>query len=194
MDKATRAERPHTSIFCLRHGGTHLIKPLVKRLVKLPTVDLGKIPNPEKHVPLGPVVIGLRDPRNVIVAAVKWHLRRAGEPIEPGPQHDKALAHQMAQMMPYMVRYVSASIHRPGVVTRFEALVAPDGPAEAERVARELGCAEGDGAAALAAVLGTGHTFTGSYSDHRQWFGPRANSAWINSGGVRLLNLMGYQA
>lgn len=193
MDKATRALRPHTSIFCLRHGGTHLIKPLVKRLVKLPTVDLGKLPEPEAHVPLGPVVIGLRDPRNVIVASRKWELRRADQSIDPGPQHDAAIAVLIRREMAIMLRYVLASISRPGVVTRFEDLVAPDGPIEAERVGRELGCPDGAGAAALAAVLGTGHTFTGQYSDHRQWFGPKAKAAWDETGGRRLLTTMGYQ-
>lgn len=191
MDKATRHLHPHVTIFCLRHGGTHLIKPLVKRLANLPMVDVGKR-DMSDHVPIGPVVVAFRDPRNVMVAMRKWELRRAGKSIVPDRSHDKAISRLIGNHMEFMTKGVNAWVDRPAIRTTFEALTGLFGDHEANRIGCELGCAHGAGADALTVVWGTGHTYTGEFSDHRKWFGPLSIAAWDHNGGAALLAKMGY--
>lgn len=191
-DHIARTKKPHTTIFCFRHGGTHLIKPLVKKLVKLPTVDPDKLPNGTAHIPLGPVVIAFRDPRNIMVAAIKWDLRRRDLSIEPSFAHDEAIARRIRDEMPRMTGLAEHWKTQQGMLIRFEDLVGPIGPEYADELGVRLGAPPPAGREALAAVLGTGHTFTGRYSSFREWFGPAADEAWSKQGGDYLAALMGY--
>lgn len=192
VDHLTRTQKPHTSIFCFRHGGTHLIKPLVKRLVKLPTVDLDKLPDSTTHEPLGPVVVSFRDPRNIMVAAIKWDLRRRSLSIEPSFAHDEAIARQIRDQLPRM-RRLAEFWNGKGYFIRFEDLVGRDGPHKADGLGELLGAPTPTGRTMLAQVLGTGHTYTGRYSSFREWFGPAAVIAWDEMGGDDLAQIMGYE-
>lgn len=189
-----------------RHGGTHLINPLVKRLAgrKAQSVDkLGKL-----FVPEGKLVLFTRDPRNIITSRFRWKLRQKGWPDRPSTAWDRDMAEKMMRPniqhhsipkelwglagprgnLVYWKHWLRQPHHR----VTFEQLT------QDKRVSKHL--------AALGQYLDTiespdhiwadlykkSHTYSGNFSDWRLWWGPRTIQAFNQNGGPELLTLLGY--
>lgn len=187
------------TVALMRHGGSHLIRPIVAVL------GVNRLHEPGKDVPLdhaeGPVIVFLRDPRNRMVATWRWWSqkpRKAAAMLRGGADADEQIAWLLSRdgggFLPEMLRWARIWCHRPDALTvRFETICA-DGCAEVARIAEHLGLpadAERD-IAIFKAVYGHGRTYTGKHSDWRETFGPASNAMWDANGGPELIELMGY--
>ncbi len=203
-------KKPHATLVGMRHGGMHLIMPIVKGLIDLPLVEAIKMPKlllPCK----GPVVTFWRDPRNVVVAGFRWARKRKDHRWnaikDAGTEDEQIAAYMMWQkknrgtyrdglgVVGALSAFIQHWVQRDcGVVTHFETMNDPErGPAEAERISAHLGEPPGTGAALLAAVIGTGPTYTGEHSDWVKYFGPASRSQWRRAGGETLVEKLGYE-
>lgn len=208
---AERVKDAHVTMVMMRHGGTHLIIPVIKAFTDLPTVEPGKLTYLE-HEPKGPVVIFWRDPRNRIVSGYRWTCKRGGSRYRAikGETPDDEIAAYMQwrkthrpwrpvrfdtgmTMMDKMLTFVRYWANREGALkASFERLANGDsGPDEAKRIADYLG-GENPGEA-FKRIYRSGPTYTGKHSDWREWFGPKSLEAWEANGGPELLDLMGYK-
>lgn len=200
-----RTLQPHVTVAAMRHGGTHLILPIVRYLTELPIVGAEKLPF-VRHKPLGPVIVFYREPRNRFVSKFKWDLRRNGHDITPSLRHDKAIARLIRKKdrrgsQEYLGKYRCQNLYEffsywlsvDALVVRYEDLCsAKTGPVEAERIAKHLGRG-GEGEAAFHYVFENGNKmFTGQPSRWQQWFGPKSTKAFANTGGPELMKLLGY--
>lgn len=189
------------TVALLRHGGSHLIRPIVARL-GFDIIEPGKhgaaIDQAE-----GPVIVFLRDPRDRMVATWRWWLRQPGKSDRlarvsavPDEQLAWLLAEADGGFVAEMLRWAEIWCAWPNALTvRFEEL-RETGTREIARIAAHLGKPEDyqRDAAIWDAVFEKGRTFTGRYSDWREMFGPKSTAAWEEHGGPRLLELMGYDA
>ncbi len=184
------------TVAALRHGGTHLIRPIVR--------DLGfKIVEPGKDAPLdqaqGPVVVFLRDPRNRMVATYRWWLdkpRKASSMAAGGADADGQIAWLLTEgdFLAEMLRWARIWCNWPDAMkVRFEVMQSL-GVGEIARIADHLGKpVDYERAAEIwDAVWLKGRTYTGKHSNWRESFGPKSNAAWAACGGPDLLWMMGY--
>jgi len=198
------AAQPHLTVICLRHGGTHLIKPFASEVSGLPLLDIFKSRTIE-HRPNGPVLISLRDPRNVFVSQMRWKQRKRDRAVPAPGSHeaDQLIARFIEQENPHEPRgrtaiecFANVISHWVGwpdaIRISFEELTGPKGSWFAALFAQSLGRSDIDAPQILAEKLGTGPTFTGQHSNFRDWFGPLAWAAWEKHGGPALIELMGY--
>lgn len=198
----------HVTVICFRHGGTHLIFPFIQQMSTLPIVEAGKL-HELAHTPDGPVVVIWRDPRNRIVSTYRWNLKRRPDRVKRwGATDDERLAALIskpdmpnlprmkeAQGVSYTVAMRKFVGHwmKYGATTTFEALTDPHRSSmAAETVAEAVGY-WGDAKRALENVMGKSHTYTGKFSDWREWFGPKSIEAWEREGGPELCRMMGYE-
>lgn len=185
------------TVALLRHGGSHLIRPIIARL-GLRIVEPGNF-GASMDEARGPVIVFLRDPRDRMVATWRWWRekpRKAASMAQGGDSADAQIAWLLGAggFLPEMLRWAHIWCRWPGALTvRFEDMRA-DGCAEVARIAGHLGLpadAERD-VAIFAEVYGRSRTYTGSHSDWRASFGPAATASWGAHGGAELLELMGY--
>lgn len=180
----------------LRHGGTHLILPLVKGLTGAP---LYRPKGDEALIcqPNGPTIVFTRNPRNWLVSFYRW---KRGDP-ETLELRDAALAKFMRSIRPrktmnpiaYAQRWAWRWRRWPGVhIVRFESLQdRAEGIETMRKMCEFLGVAA-DPESVYLSVYGRG-TFTGKHSDWREWFGPLSLRAYGYSAGDFLDLSMGYK-
>lgn len=180
-----------TTLIALRHGGTHLIQPLIRHLtgraVYVPKGDLAItcVPGPR-------LIVFLRDPRNRAVSHFRYK-----RPGAKAGQSDAALARLLGESkrgetpLRYMLRWARRWARDPtALIVRFERLVA-DPRGETERIRTFLD-ASGNVAEAVEYTFGKSGTWTGRHSRWPEWFGPETHRVWASQGGAELLELMGY--
>lgn len=185
------------TVALLRHGGSHLIRPIVSEL-GFEIIEPGNFGAPLDEAQ-GPAIVFLRDPRDRMVATYRWWLdkpRKAASMAAGGDCADAQIAWLLTEgeFLPEMLRWARIWGRWPGALTvRFEALRAFE-CAEIAPIAAHLGLpadAERD-AAIFTKVYGRGRTYTGHHSNWREMFGPLSKEAWALNGGPDLLWLMGY--
>lgn len=188
-----RTTKP-TTLIALRHGGTHLIQPLIRHLTDA-AVAAPKGRMTLGHIPAPKVVVFTRDPRNRIVSHFRYKYHKAKG--DPG-SFDEELAAFIRRVkdgqtnIEFMTAWAKRWVGYPGsLLMRFETVMA-DQLAETERLKEYLG-APGDAAAACEYTFGKSGTWTGRHSNWREWFGPRATEAWEADGGRKCLKAMGYK-
>lgn len=176
----------------LRHSGTHLILPIVKRLTGKP-IYRPKGEDCLTCIPNGPVIVFVRNPRNWIVSSYRW--KRGNDP------NDERLAQFMLAVKDghemNALQFANAwakrwMVHTGAMLVRFEDLKERErGIAIVEKLRGFLN-AGGNPKEVYDSVYGGG-TFTGRHSDWREWFGPLSRSAWDANRGREIDRLMGYQ-
>lgn len=187
------------TVALLRHGGSHLIRPIVAGL------GCEEIVEPGKNAPLdraqGPVIAFVRDPRDRMAATLRWWRGKPGKAARLPAGDDEALAWLLVQaedggFLAAMLEWARIWCFWPGALrVSFEDMRA-QGPAEVGRIAAHLGLPADparDGRL-FGEHYAAGKTYTGRHSDWRQTFGPLANAAWAAHGGAELLEIMGYDA
>lgn len=183
------------TVALMRHGGSHLIRPIVSKM-DFDIVEPGNFGAPLDKAQ-GPVVVFLRDPRDRMCATLRWWLqkpRKAEQLAAAGATDDAKLAWLMEDdgFVAEMLRWARIWCVWPGaLLSRFEDMRA-NGPREVARIAKHLRV-EADSAAIYDEVYGRGRTYTGKHSDWRETFGPLSNAAWERTGGRFLLEIMGYE-
>ena len=186
------------TVALLRHGGSHLIRPIVSQL-GFEIIEPGNFGAPLDEAQ-GPVIVFLRDPRDRMAATHRWWLgkpRKAASMAAGGDTADAQIAWLLTEgeFLSEMLRWAEIWCQRPGgIVVRFEKL-RESGARDIARIAFHLGIARDDDrdAAIFTAVYARGRTYTGNHSDWRKTFGPLSNAAWAGNGGPELLRLMGYE-
>lgn len=188
-----------TTLLAMRHGGTHLIQPIIRHLTGKP-VAAPKGPMALEFEPGPRLVVFLRDPRNRLISNFRF---KAGggagaKAAKSGSDEDIAAFMLRAKHGRTPVAFMQAWADRwvkwPGaLIVRFEDLVVRDqGITEAWRIKAHLD-APGDPTAAYEYSFGQSGTWTGKHSDWREWFGPKSRAAWEDQGGAKLLTTMGYR-
>lgn len=185
------------TVALLRHGGSHLIRPIVAEL-GYDILEPGNFDTPLDQAQ-GQVIVFVRDPRDRMVATRRWWLDKPMK-TRSMSEHGKDADHQIAWLldeggfMPEMLLWARVWCSWPGALkVRFEDM-REDGPREIARIVEHLGLP------AIPArdreiwhnVWLKGRTYTGSHSDWRQAFGKTAKSVWALHGGPDLLQMMGY--
>lgn len=192
---AETTNKPYT-LACLRHSGTHLIQPIMRRLTNK-AVYAPKGDDALRCIPSAKVVVFLRDPRNIIVA----HARYKTSLREPSAKFDRRLAKLLTRRrlnsdlpIEHMTKWANRWYDWPGaLVVRFSDLTDPAKTlSEIERVRAYLDNL-GDAEDARAYAMGTSVTYTGRHSKWREWFGPESTKAWNANGGPALVRAMGYR-
>lgn len=191
---AETTNKPYT-LACLRHSGTHLIQPIMRRLTDKP-IYAPKGNDALVCKPSQKVVVFLRDPRNTIVS----HTRYKSSIREPA-KLDRRIAKLITRRRPgedtpieHMTKWAKRWVKWKGaLVVRFEVLTNPEfSLSEVERISAYLD-GLGDPEDARAYAMGTSVTYTGRHSRWREWFGPEATKAWNENGGPALVRAMGYR-
>lgn len=183
-----------TTLLAFRHGGTHLIQPLIRHMTDA-AVAAPKGDTALNFIPAKKIVVFTRDPRNRIVSHFRYkHSTAKGE----AATYDAQLAAFMGRVkhgvtaIDHMAAWSAKWIGYPGShLMRFETLMA-DQLGETERLRAYLE-APGSAEAACEYTFGKSGTWTGRHSDWREWFGPASVEAWEAGGGRKLLKLMGYK-
>jgi hypothetical protein len=197
------------TVALLRHGGSHLIRPIVAAL-GFEILEPGNFGAPPDRAE-GPVIVWLRDPRDRMVSTMRfWNgegprakPKKAASLRRYGADPDAWLAGLLGPegFMEHMRGWARTWCYWPGAcISRFEDM-RRDGPGEISRIAQHLSFGHlsvghwgaGPASALYARVFEQGSTFTGHYSDWRSAFGPRARAAWDELGGAELLRVMGYE-
>lgn len=183
------------TVALMRHGGSHLIRPIVHGMTGAQLLEPGKKGRPIDRAE-GPVIVFLREPRDRMVATFRWWSKKEGKAARlaaAGKSVDRQMAWLLsdAGFMADMLRWSKIWCSWPGALTvRFEDIRA-NGPSEVERIATFLGV-KCDADELFGQVYKNSPTYTGRHSDWREWFGPRSLAAWDANGGQELLRVMDY--
>lgn len=184
-------------ILCMmRHGGTHLVKPVLKYTIG--SSKGGKGPTLLKLPTDGRVIVCTRDPRNRIISAFRYkQFRITGKPN--GEDVDDLLAQYMTArgiigfMHEWADRWMGLSNAH---YIRFEdfhdehsVIQAVSGAAAYEGIS----VTEDDIRAAWKKFYKNSPTYTGRHSRWQDWFGPRCALAWEEGNGGLLTKKMGYE-
>jgi hypothetical protein len=182
------------TVALLRHGGSHLIRPIVANL-GFEIIEPGNFGAPLDQS-VGPVIVFLRDPRDRMVSTLRWwHGKPRKAVMLDGNNNDEQLRCLLetkgflAEMLtwaevwcnwnktiPYKVHFETISPRVVGGIANHLSL--PQNPDRDERI--------------FDSVYGHGRTYTGNHSKWRESFGPLSIDYWNNNGGRDLLNMMGY--
>lgn len=184
------------TIALLRHGGSHLIRPIVANL-GFDIIEPGNFGAPLGQA-VGPVIVFLRDPRDRMASTLRWWLdkpRKASlfpSTVATKDEQilflldDQAFLSEMlvwadiwcnwSKSMPYRVRFETISPRVVGGIANHLGL--PQNPDRDEKI--------------FSCVYGHGRTYTGSHSKWREYFGSMSLEFWNNNGGKDLLGMMGY--
>ena len=192
--------RSSRTLIILRHGGTHLIKPIVKALVG--KWQGGKGYTIIERDPLGPTVVCIRDPRNRIISAFRWKYK--GSPIDP-IKADRWLANFISTKKPltgiapvaFMHTWADKWMDRDDVMyVRFEDLIGHKRFAirTLAKIVRYAGASVSNEEIEeqYAKIFKRGPFWTGEHSKYEKWFGPLASKAWEEAEGPLLVKKMGY--
>lgn len=182
-----------TTLIAMRHGGTHLIQPLIRVLTDKP-VYVPKGENALTCVPSNKLVIFLRDPRNRAIS----HFRYKNSKAKPGGEDiDERLAKMLSSSkgggnpVEFMLRWAGRwANEQSGYTMRFEQLL--DDPHGQTTSLRDYLDAPGSVDEAIRYTIGKSGTYSGRHSRWREWFGPLSRQVWKERGGDRLVKLMGY--
>lgn len=183
------------TVAVLRHGGSHLIRPLVKRVGRRPIVEPGTHGAPADRAE-GPVIVLVRDPRNRIVSEVRWQADKSGCALRrEGADTVIAALIRRPATMPAMLEWARRWTNWPGaMVLQYEEFAtAESGVRAIAAIATFLGVVEPDPAARYRWIWRTSRTVQAEPSDWRTWFGPAAREAWAACGGPELQKVMGYE-
>jgi hypothetical protein len=183
------------TVALLRHGGSHLIRPIVSRL-GFEIIEPGNFGAPLDQA-VGPVIVFLRDPRDRMVSTLRWWREKPRKADMLGGESgdDAQLRYLLekrgflAEMLvwanvwcrwtktvPYKVKFETIS---PGVIGGIaNHLGLPHNSDRDEKIFSD--------------VYGHGRTYTGRHSKWRESFGPMSIEYWNNNGGRNLLDMMGY--
>lgn len=182
----------------MRHGGSHLIRPIVAALGGDPIIEPGRVTAPidESH---GPVIVFRRDPRDRMAATQRWWTgkpRKLQSMRQGGDDADGQIAWLLIEggFLPEMLRWARIWCNRPDALTvRFEDM-RERGTDEIARIAEHLGKPRDyqRDAEIWESIWLKGRTYTGKHSDWREYFGPKSNAVWEREGGPELVRLMGY--
>ncbi|OFX02445.1 MAG: hypothetical protein A3E78_11005 [Alphaproteobacteria bacterium RIFCSPHIGHO2_12_FULL_63_12] len=180
------------TVALMRHGGSHLIRPIVSNMGVERILEPGKFECPIDQAE-GPVIVFIRDPRDRMAATLRWWMARE-KGRRYGTEPDDRLAGMLVDegFLEHMLQWSRIWCVWPGALTvRFEDMRS-DGPREVGRIANHLGIPVEDPVAAFEAVYGKGRTYTGKHSNWKDYFGPKSLAAWDAHGGPELLGIMGY--
>jgi hypothetical protein len=184
---------PTATVALMRHGGSHLIRPIVAKL-GFDIVEPGNFGAPLAEA-VGPVIVFLRDPRNRMSATLRWWAARGKlHPSVTNAAMDEQMLFLLREkgFLEEMLRWASVWCNwsPPKTVVRFERM----NLASIRLIANRLGLSrdvERD-KRIFGEVYGKGRTYTGNHSNWKEYFGPLSMTYWNNSGGSELLKLMGY--
>jgi hypothetical protein len=179
----------------MRHGGSHLIRPIVANL-GFDIIEPGNFGAPLDQA-VGSVIVFLRDPRDRMVSTLRWWRGkpRKAASLGDGNNDDAQIRHLLENMgflaemlvwaniwcnwtktVPYKVHFETVSSRVVGGIASH--LKLPQNPDRDERIFSD--------------VYGHGRTYTGNHSKWRGHFGPLSIEYWNNKGGRDLLEMMGY--
>ncbi len=180
-----------TTLIALRHGGTHLIQPIIRHLTDKP-VYVPKGRDALVCVPSPKLVIFLRDPRNRMVSMFRYK-----RPKAIAAESDEALAQLLdstkhgVNPIEFLIQWAGQwAAHPTGLIVRFEQLMEAR-LSQTERIKEYLD-APGDAQAAVDYTFGKSGTWTGRHSRWEEWFGPLSREVWQKRGGHLIVGLMGY--
>lgn len=183
------------TVALLRHGGSHLIRPIIANL-GFDIIEPGNFGAPLDQA-VGPIIVFLRDPRDRMASTLRWWLdkpRKASLFSSDATRDEQILfllddQQFLVEMLkwanvwcnwrktvPYKVHFETISSRVVGGIANYLGL--PQNPDRDERIFSD--------------VYGHGRTYTGSYSKWREYFGPLSLEFWNRNGGQDLLNMMGY--
>lgn len=201
-------KKPFT-VAAMRHGGTHLITPIVRKFTNRPVYSPKGIAS-LNCIPSDIVIVFTRDPRNRVVSNLRYKLGEAAKSLDTAGR-DAALAEFLASrkgeesftVIDFMQRWAQkwrkpnlGSSVRWAMSVRFEDLAGENSLAEVARVGDFLARA---GAKLLVTptqardyALGKSGTWTGAHSNYREWFGPKSIDYWRRNFGTHCTVAMGY--
>ncbi len=190
-------DRVVATIALMRHGGSHLIRPIVAQM-GFDIVEPGNFGAPLDEAQ-GPVIVFLRDPRDRMVSTLRWWREKPRKLTEltvkcKGKSDDEQLLYLLSEdgFLEEMLTWARIWCNWPNaLIIRFED-IRYQGCSVIDTIADHLGFV-GDTEAIFNAVYEKSHTFTGRYSNWYEWFGVKSNSYWELNGGIELLELMGYK-
>lgn len=183
------------TVALMRHGGSHLIRPIVANL-GFDIIEPGNFGAPLDQA-VGPVIVFLRDPRDRIGATLRWWRgkpRKAAVLSNGGETNDEQLLYLLQQQgfLDEMIRWAKIWCHWEGsYVARFETMRYQ----VVGSIARHLGLPRDVGRDRRIFDLAylKGRTYTGEHTKWREYFGPLSMEYWDKNGGPDLLNMMGYK-
>lgn len=213
---AVESKMPPATVACLRHAGTHLIRPIVFdlgfRIVEPGYQAVNYETGEEFIAPIdkaeGPVILFPRDPRNRIVALCRWKLEHSAATrsivtrngtattkdamVVATMESEPFLANMLEWAQIWCVDRAADSLR-----VTFEDLSKSEHSARAlvGKMADHLGLSP-DGARdrrIVAAHFRQSPTYTGDLSRYKDWFGPESWHTWESQGGPQLMHLMGYE-
>lgn len=187
------------TVALLRHGGSHLIRPIVAGL-GFKIVEPGNFGAPLNQA-IGPVIVFVRDPRDRMVSTYRWWMtkpRKAAQLETAAGTTDEQIAYLLndQRFLRDMLEWARIWCRWGGALRVSFENMRENGTAEIARIAEHLGKSRDyqRDAALFEEVYGKGRTYTGRHSDWQQTFGPKSNGIWAENGGPELLELMGYAA
>lgn len=184
------------TIALMRHGGSHLIRPIVANL-GFDIIEPGNF-----HAPLdqavGPTIVFLRDPRNRMAATLRWWRtkpRKNDLLTSNGNTNDEQLVYLLRNQnfLNEMLQWANiwCNWSPPHLIVRFESM----NVGRVKVIAKHLGLSDDKerDERVFNEVYEKGRTYTGNRSNWRDYFGPLSTQYWENNGGRDLMNLMGYR-
>lgn len=203
------------TVALLRHGGSHLIRPVIADL-GFGIVEPGKDGAPLNRA-FGKVVVFLRDPRDRMASTWRWRVERFPEGHQfagmlKKPKHfaelERAAPGDMDRQIAWLLEggggFLREMAHwakiwcrwPDALKIRFEDFAEREhGIAQVSDIAGHLGL-EPDlprDCAIYQFHYANSRTYTGELSRWEDYFGPASTAAWERSGGPQLLRLMGYE-
>lgn len=200
----------------MRHGGTHLITPIVRRFTDRPVYSPKGIAS-LNCIPSEIVIVFTRDPRNRAISNLRYKLGREAVPGLNASDRDTLLAAFLASrkndgaltVIDFMHRWAKrwrsgdqwrsgdhAYTGRASTLVRFEDLVGENSLAWTATIGQFLERAGAKLVAtpneARAYALGKSGTWTGSHSNYADWFGPKSCDFWRRNFGLQCTIEMGY--
>lgn len=211
MNMNQRTNKPYT-VAALRHGGTHFITPIVRKLTGK-TVYSPKGIISIHCIPSRVCVVFTRDPRNRLISNIRYKLATHDDALNEMDRDNLVLeflkrAKQPGHDLPidFMHKWatvwldrVETPLKRAVKLMRFETLADPArGLDEVRALVAFLNEAQDDPLLATAEEayeysFGKSGTWTGRHSNWREWFGPKSKAFWRANFGAALTKKMGYQ-
>lgn len=196
--------KPYT-VAAMRHGGTHLITPIVRSLTGR-TVYSPKGLQSLNCIPSPVVIVFRRDPRNRLVSNFRYKNPGALERLNPTERDVQLAAFMVARSvkkpispLEFMKRWALCWHQYPGAYClSFENLIGPVGLLHVERL-RDWLAAQGTETFKATPIeayeysLGKSGTWTGRHSRWEEWFGPLSREAWGKFHGDELVRYLGYR-
>ncbi len=183
------------TVALMRHGGSHLIRPIVAKM-GYDIIEPGNFGYP-LNMAVDPIIIFLRDPRNRMVATLRWWRgkpRKAALLAEAGDTDDAQLRYLLGEQgfLSEMLEWAKEWCRwRPGSLTvHFEHMDSGVVGCIAHHLGLEAD--EERDESIFVEVYGRGRTYTGNHSKWKDSFGPLSMAYWNNNSGNELLSMMGY--